>query len=239
MKRVLVHSATTSCLFPEPSHPKMNRVYHKRGLLNLKEQRDAFISTMADTSMVFDGRDIVSYYKSRLRESEKARSEMISLCMVYKPKSVKGKTRHRSPPPEKSHHVDNSSRCDENKAPNKISVAGPNKPVDDVQAVRTFERQASNESSATTGTTDEDTLSSSKPTEMTSSRDLFRRKKSSPKHRCAEKNLNLKSLLKKPKYVPSKDLKCTLQLVRKDHDQPREKMVHFRGSVEVYCYKAS
>jgi hypothetical protein len=222
----------------EPSCQKMAAQQHddlKRRRLNLKEQRDAYIHTMADPSMVFDGRDILSQYKLTLRESEKAKSELLSLCLVYRPVKnckVNDEKRYSSPPPASTRLFDNSDATSSTESESQVPNAS-----DDAPRCKLVDRKPGNDSSTSTATT-EDTSATAETTENTSSRDLFRRKKSSPKHRCAEKNRNLKSAMKEPKYLRSRNFKCTSQMATKDIDQRREKLVHFRGNVEVYCYKS-
>jgi hypothetical protein len=209
----------------------------KRRCLDLQEQRDAYIHTMADLSMVFDGRDILSHYKLKLSESQKSKSELLLQCLIYRPvKNCKGceAKRYSSPPPENTSSIDNTDNAtsstieSENQAPSALDGDPRRKHLD---------RQPSNDCSTSTSTT-EDTSATAETVENTSSKDLCRRKKSSPKHRCDEKNRNLKSAMKDPKYLRSRDVKFTLQMVNKEIDQKGEKLVHFRGNVEVYCYRA-
>ena len=200
---------------------------HKRRRFHLREQEDAYILTMADTSMVFDGRDFVSYYKAKLRESEKIRSEILFLSsLVYKPiQSTKGK-RQSSPPHETSNHVIDSST---NKYLQDKTISHHD---------RTKDPRVSEKPDGMT-TSEECIPSSTTHTGNTSQRNLIRRKKSSPKHRCSDKNCNLKSALREPKYPRTKDLKCMLQLAQQESHNTRErKLVYFQDRVEVYCYKS-
>ena len=54
----------------------------RRRRLDLLEQKDAYRYTMADPSMVFGGRDVVSYYRAKLKESMQIKSEAIKTAPI-------------------------------------------------------------------------------------------------------------------------------------------------------------
>jgi hypothetical protein len=225
--------STSKCVAVEQSYHLQNEKImiksHDDVKRRLKEQRAAYAALWADYSQVYDGRDMVNQYKRSISENEKARADIISQCLVYRPiKNSKGRspTRYSSPPPDKAYMTEVQSAHDENEVPTKS--------IDGAKKLNVFERLPSDDT-ATTSATEESTISfAGENTDTSSARDLVRRKKSSPKHRCAERNLALKSVMKIPRYLPGGQLKCMFQLVKKEVDD-RERLVRFRENVEVYC----
>ena len=175
--------------------------------MDLMEQNDAYRFTMADLSMVFGGRDVVTYYRAKLRESMRIKSEMITICRL-------------------SYPIKRSNGCQVNVDSHSLSDGYSTRADHDGSKKRTilFERMDSGDTAATGKSED-----SIPPPE----KELIHRKKSVPRHRCADTNLKLTSVMKKSRYFPNQELKCVLQLVSADNAHKEERVVRFRKNIEV------
>lgn len=234
-KSLIAKSAVPASIKTITVHAKIITVDEaKLRRLNLKHQHKAYKASMADHSQIFDGRDLVPEYNSKI-------AKLDALKKFYRPvKNSEGLQAIPSIPPETTTDappIDAGSAMDVEKAPEDASK---------------YSRSVTSSSSANTTSScmskpPSDTLSTqSKPQDPT----LIRRKKSHPQHKNHEFNQKLASIMKSPRYMPSKpnmpyrpgrELRCSLQdsrQVRKQVDERLTKsMVEFRSNVEVYCYK--
>eukprot|EP00804_Cyclotella_cryptica_P022473 CCRYP_015104-RA/>CCRYP_015104-RA protein AED:0.13 eAED:0.13 QI:0/-1/0/1/-1/1/1/0/259 len=228
----------------------------KRRRLNLKKQQEAYKTTMADRSQIYDGRNMLPHYSSISRDSDALRADLKALSSFYRP--VKKSQEHRG-----KDYTSSSSAADTNTSPAEVSGAyvkhnchfSPHEhsisPTTDslsdskaipqtsqsdsvLTAAKTSESKPCDDATATTVSEDSESSSSLK---------LIRRKKSSPQHRCIDKNLKLSGIMKPPRYVPSElgdQLTSSLKITRGRKvtidERLTKSMVEFRANVEVYCY---
>ncbi|KAL7481624.1 hypothetical protein ACHAW6_007304 [Cyclotella cf. meneghiniana] len=229
----------------------------KRRRLNLKKQQEAYKTAMADSSQIYDGRDMMPDYSSKFRDSGAFRAELKALSSFYRP--VKNCQEHngkaypssrdtadtQTSPIERScahvKHNDQFSRNEHSISPTDHSLSDSKASITHAIHKATLAMQVQSSEFTPCDTTS--TSVASEDSESSSSLKLIRRKKSSPQHRCIDKNLKLSGIMKPPRYLPSQlgdHLGSSLKINRDEKvyvdERLTKSMVEFRANVEVYCY---
>jgi hypothetical protein len=249
----------------KPAHPTQVKIMttalpddFKRRRLNLKKQQEVYKTAMADSSQVYDGRDMMPDYSSKSRESGALRAELKALSSFYRP--VKNSQEHNekirpssrntadtktSPTEHSCAHVKHSGQSSQHEH----SISPTNHSFSDSKAASithanqraTTAMQMQSSEVKPCGTTSASVAS--EDSESSSSLKLIRRKKSSPQHRCIDKNLKLSGIMKPPRYLPSQlgnQLTSSLKITRDENvyldKRLTKSIVEFRANVEVYCY---